>query len=107
MNTILRISLMTGESTIVLEIIAMLIQAVFALLFTSFAFSLGAETENRHGGYGYHEHDSQDFFDDHDHDEDDHDHDDDPDCRDNRRQSCRISPRKCKKTCGRCEFAPE
>merc|ERR1719370_2153959 len=126
MNTILRISLMTGESTIVLEIIAMLIQGVFALLFTSFAFSLGAETENRHGGYGYHEHDSQDFFDDHDHDDDDDDneefapmrelpmpesrhgcHDDNPDCRDNRRQSCRISPRKCKKTCGRCEFAPE
>merc|ERR1712212_562571 len=102
---------------IVLEIITMLIQGVFALLFTSFAFSLGAETENRHGGYGYHEHDFED-------DDDDHEefapmreltmpesrhgcHDDYADCRVNRRQSCRISPRKCRKTCGRCEFAPE
>merc|ERR1719234_1587462 len=99
----------------------MLIQGVFALLFTSFAFSLGAETENRHGGYGYHEHDFQDDDDDHDHEDEDNEefapmrelpmpesrhgcHDDYSDCR---RQSCRINPRKCKKTCGRCEFAPE
>merc|ERR1719320_1574256 len=31
-------------------------------------------------------------------------YDDFPECT---KQSCRFSPRKCKKTCGRCEFAPE
>ena len=107
----------------------MIIQAVLALLFTSFAFSLGAETEDRHMKYRYHEHDF-DEDDDDDHDDDDHDHDDEDDdneefapmrelpipesrqgCYDDfpecTERSCRFSPRKCKKTCGRCEFAPE
>merc|ERR1719265_2676054 len=103
----------------------MIIQAVLALLFTSFAFSMGAETEDRHMKYRYHEHDFDDDDDDDDHDDDDHDHDDEDDdnqefapmrelpipesrqgcyddnddCRENRERSCRFSPRKCKKTC--------